>query len=104
MPGPLDVQITIAQQVTTAYQQQLHQQQPIVHQQHTGQTILQGAREEETQVQSVEKGGQEIRVEEKRGRERFFKKKRREGEEEEEEREEIAVPDEIRGKIIDVIG
>lgn len=98
MPGPADVQITIAQQVLTGYQQQLHQQQPIVISEQRLAMDKTKAQEAETTIESIEKGSSGIKIEKKRGRERGGIKKRRKKQEEE------RVSNGIRGKIIDVTG
>lgn len=103
MPGVSDVQITIAQQVQAGYQRQLHQQQPIVAGEHQLSADKTKTQEAETSVQALEKGGQGIKIEEKRSQMRKGVQKRRRKEKKEEEKEEKTF-DGIRGKIIDVIG
>ncbi len=102
MPGPADVQITIAQQTSLSYQQQLHQQQPLVQGEHQLSADKAKSQREETAVQSLEKGAQGIKIEEKRGTRRFVKKRKKKEEKEEEKKEKVS--NGIRGKIIDVIG
>lgn len=103
MPGPFDIQITIAQQVQAGYQQQLHQQQPIVVGEHQLSADKTKTQEAETSIQALEKGGQGIEIEEKRSQVKRGVQKRKRKEKNEEEKEEMA-SDGIRGKIIDVIG
>lgn len=103
MPGPFDVQITIAQQVQAGYQQQLHQQQPIVAGEHQLSVDKTKTQEAETSVQSLEKGSSGIKIEEKRRKEGRIVKKRRKKGEKGGEKEEM-VSNGIRGKVIDVVG
>ncbi|MFH0774695.1 MAG: hypothetical protein V2A53_04270 [bacterium] len=102
MAQPMDIQVGFAQQVSIAGQQQLHQQQPITHQEHIGKKVESIAAEEATKVQNTEKSGQGGKIEEKRGVRRFIKRKRdKKKEAEQEELQEKAV-EYGKGGIIDV--
>lgn len=72
----MDIQVGFAQQVSIASQQQLHQQQPITHQEHLGKKAESKVAEEATKVLKGEKSGEGGKIEEKRSLRRFIKKKR----------------------------
>jgi hypothetical protein len=98
----MEIQIGFAGQISIAGQQQLHQQQPITHQEHLGKKAEAIATEEATKVLNTEKSGQGGKIEEKRSARRFIKKKRgRKKDAEQEELPQQAVED-GKGGIIDV--
>lgn len=103
MPGPADVQITIAQQVSTGYQQHIYQQQPIVITEQRLAIDKTKTQEQETTIQSLEGGGNGIKIGEKKAQGRMVKKRKRK-EKQKEKKEEERISNGIRGKIIDVTG
>lgn len=102
MAGPGDIQITIAQQVLTGYQQQLHQQQPIVVGEHLASVDKTRSQEQETTIQALEKESPGIKIEEKQKREKRGLKRGRKKQKEQKEKEKVC--DGIRGNILDVTG
>ncbi|MEK9150384.1 MAG: hypothetical protein AAB267_10125 [Candidatus Desantisbacteria bacterium] len=102
MAQPMDIQVGFAQQISIAGQQQLHQQQPITHQEHLGKKAESVAAEEATKVLNTEKSGQGGKIEEKRSMRRFIKKKRGKKKDAEQEEPQEKAVEYGKGGIIDV--
>ncbi|MBU1262869.1 hypothetical protein KJ640_07990 [bacterium] len=102
MAQPIDIQVGFAQQISVAGQQQLHQQQPITHQEHLGKKAVSQVAEEATKVLNTEKSGQGGKIEEKRGVRRFIKKKKGKKKDTEQEKLHQKAVEPGKGGIIDV--